>query len=53
MEEVAENKNYHFQLRYLIILELMHFTSFFNFITNGDNFRNKEQVKGVKVRVGI
>lgn len=31
--------------RYLIILELMHFTSFFNFNTKGDDFRNKEQVK--------
>ncbi|MDQ0479063.1 hypothetical protein [Hathewaya limosa] len=39
--------------RYLIILEFMHFTSFFNFNTKGDDFKNKEQINGVKVRVGI
>lgn len=39
--------------RYIIILEFMHFTSFFNFNTKGDDFRNKEVIKGVKVRVGI
>jgi len=27
--------------------------SFFNFSTKGDDFQNKEQVKGVKARVGI
>jgi hypothetical protein len=31
----------------------MHFTSFFNFSTKGDDFKNKEQINGVKVRVGI
>lgn len=31
----------------------MHFTSFFNFKTKGDDFKNKEQINGVKVRVGI
>ncbi|MCM1991364.1 hypothetical protein [Oceanirhabdus seepicola] len=40
-------------LRYLVILEFMHFTSFFNFSTNGDDFKNKEQINGVKVRAGI
>lgn len=39
--------------RYLIILEFMHFTSFFNFNTKGDDFKNKEEINGVKVRVGI
>jgi len=31
----------------------MPFTSFSNFNTKGDDFNNKEQIKGVKVRVGI
>ncbi|MCM1991372.1 hypothetical protein [Oceanirhabdus seepicola] len=39
--------------RYLVILEFTHFTSFFNFSTKGDNFKNKEQINGVKVRIGI
>lgn len=39
--------------RYLIIFEFMYSTSFFNFNTNSDDFKNKEQINGVKVRVGI
>jgi len=31
----------------------MHFTSFSNFSTKGNDFRNKEQINGVKVGVGI
>ncbi len=33
--------------------EFTHFTSFFNFRSNGDDFKNKEKINGVKVRVGI
>ena len=38
---------------FLIIIEFTHFASFYNFNTNGDDFRNKEVIQGVKVRVGI
>lgn len=31
----------------------MHFMDFFNFNTKGDDFKNKEQIKGVKVKVVI
>lgn len=31
----------------------MHFTNFFNFTTQSDDFKNKEQINDVKVRVGI
>ncbi|MGN9163016.1 hypothetical protein [Clostridium sulfidigenes] len=36
-----------------IIIEFTHFASFYNFNTNGDDFRNKEVIQDVKVRVGI
>jgi hypothetical protein len=38
---------------FVIIIEFTHFASFYNFNTNGDDFRNKEVIQGVKVRVGI
>ena len=38
---------------FLIIIEFTHFASFYNFNTNGDDFRNKEVIQGVRVRVGI
>lgn len=34
------------------IIEFTHFAHFYNFNTNGDDFRNKEVIQEVKVRVG-
>ena len=39
--------------RYLVIIEFMHYTSFVNFSTKGNDFKNKEQINGVKVKIGI
>lgn len=38
---------------FVIIIEFTHFASFYNFNTDGDDFRNKEVIQGIKVRVGI
>lgn len=39
--------------RFLVILEFTHFASFYNFNMNGDDFKNKEQINEIKVRVAI
>ena len=39
--------------RYLVIVEFTHFTSFYAFNTNDDDFKKKEVIQGVKVRVCI
>jgi len=39
--------------RFLVIIEFTHFASFYNFSTKGDDFKNKEIIQGIKVRVAI
>ena len=39
--------------RYLVIIEFTHFASFYVFNTTEDDFKNKEVIQGVKVRVCI
>lgn len=35
---------------YLVIIEFNNFASLYKFYRNGDDFRNKEIIQGVKVR---
>jgi len=39
--------------RYLVIIEFTRFKRFYNYNTNGDDFKNKEVIHGVMVTVGI
>jgi len=37
----------------VIILEFMHFARHFTFTVDGEDFRNKKQIEGVKVFVAV
>lgn len=39
--------------RFLVVIEFTYVTSFSNFNTNGNDFKNKDIIEGVKVRVAI
>jgi len=39
--------------RRVIILEFMHFARHFTFTVDGEDFRNKKQIEGVKVFVAV